>query len=371
MPTTRPDQYLIDDVCNACKSFDFQNKINWNMRHNQLLKIIEEKKLNKQKWNCVVPGSGGKDSTYQIIRAKELGLNPVFVTATTCDLSEIGRQNLDNIKKMGFDVIEISNSNVIREKINKISLELLGDVSWPEHVSIFTAPVKFAAAFKIPLILWGENPQIEYGGPEKSLSNNVLDQNWLEEFGGLMGFRVSDLIENYSFKEYELEIYNYPEEQILKENSVIGIFLGFYERWDCIKNYEVAKKNGFKPYKKSLEGCYFNFEKIDNYQHGIHDYFKFLKFGFARATDQLSYMIRRGKIDRKEGIKLARELEGKYPNSYMNKSLEKILFKIGVTKSQFTKICDNFTNKNIFKIDLAGSLIKDNDGSLTKLKYDN
>ena len=139
MPETRPDQYLNNaGVCNGCLSYDYQEKIDWGKRKNELLRIINEKKLDKNKWNCVVPGSGGKDSTYQIIKARELGLNPVFVTASTCDLSEIGRKNLENIKKIGFDVIEISNNAKVRSRINKIGLELLGDISWPEHVSILS-----------------------------------------------------------------------------------------------------------------------------------------------------------------------------------------------------------------------------------------
>ena len=372
MPDTRPDQYLDNKgVCNACLSFEFQNKIDWDQRKSELLKIIKDKNLDKNKWNCVVPGSGGKDSTYQIIRAKELGLNPVFVTASTCDLSEVGRKNLENIKNIGFDVIEISNKAKVRARINKIGLELLGDISWPEHVSIFTAPVKFALAYDIPLILWGENPQIEYGGPEGSLNNSILDQKWMDEFGGLIGFRVSDLIENHGFKKHELEYYKYPQEDALKDKSILGIFLGYYERWDGIRNYEVSKKNGFLAYEPELEGCYFNFEKIDNHQHGIHDYFKYLKFGFARATDQLCYMIRRDKISRPEGIKLAQKLEGKFPKSYMGKSLKDILSKIGVSENKFLEICDNFTNKKIFKTDQSGKLIKNDDGSLIKIKYDN
>ena len=372
MPDTRPDQYLNNEgICNACLSFDLQEKIDWQKRKFELLKIIREKNLDKDKWNCVVPGSGGKDSTYQIIRAKELGLNPVFVTASTCDLSDVGRYNLENVKKIGFDVIEISNNSKVRAKINKIGLELLGDISWPEHVSIFTAPVKFALAYNIPIILWGENPQMEYGGPKDSLNNSILDQKWMEEFGGLIGFRVSDLIENYNFKKHELETYDYPSKEILEEKSITGIFLGFYERWDSLRNYEISKKNGFLGYENKLEGCYFDFEKIDNYQHGIHDYFKYLKFGFARATDQLSYMIRRNKITRENAINLAQKLEGKFPKSYMGKSLEKILSKIGFTEKEFVNICDNFANKKIFKTDQSGKLIKLDDGSLIKLKYDN
>ena len=113
-----------------------------------------------------------------------------------------------------------------------------------------------------------------------------------------------------------------------------------------------------------MEGCYFNFEKLDNYQHGIHDYFKFLKFGFARATDQLSYSIRRNLISRDEAIKKLKTLEGKFPKSYMGKSLEEILNKIGMDKSNFKSICDKFTNKKIFKCDQGGNLIKDDNNNL-------
>lgn len=372
MPETRPDQYINNNgLCNACTSYNKINKVNWKKRNEELLRIIQNLNLDKKRWNCVVPGSGGKDSTYQIIKARELGLNPVFVTASTCDLSEIGRKNLDNIKNLGFDVIEISNNSKIRAKINKTALKLIGDISWPEHVSIFTAPVKFALAYKIPLILWGENPQIEYGGPKKSLNNNILDQAWMEEFGGLIGFRVSDLIDIYGFKNHEIEIYKYPEKKILKQNSIRGIFLGYYERWDSIRNYKISKKNGFSEYKENLEGCYFNFEKIDNYQHGIHDYFKFLKFGFGRATDQLSYSIRRGLISREKAIKLVQKIEGKYPHTYMGKSLKDILKKINMTENEFLKICDKFINKKIFLTDKYNKLIEDKKKNLIKKNYDN
>ena len=114
-----------------------------------------------------------------------------------------------------------------------------------------------------------------------------------------------------------------------------------------------------------------SFEKIDNYQHGIHDYFKYLKFGFGRATDQLSYLVRRGKISRSKAINEAKKYEGKFPQSYLGKSLDQILNKINLNINEFTIICDKFTNKKIFKCDSSGRLIKDKDGNLQKEKYDN
>jgi hypothetical protein len=138
-----------------------------------------------------------------------------------------------------------------------------------------------------------------------------------------------------------------------------------------MKNYKVAKKNGFKSFGNNLEGCYFDFEKIDNFQHGIHDYFKFLKFGFGRATDQLCYMVRRKKISREDAIKIAKNIEGKYPKSYMGKSLKDILNRVNITVEEFNKICDKFTNKKIFKVNQANELIRDENGCLIKNKYDN
>ena len=135
MPETRPDQYLDEKfICNGCKSYDNLKKINWKKREKNLHKIIKELNLNSKNWNCVIPTSGGKDSTYQAIKAKEIGLNPVLVNASTCDLSEIGRENIENQKNIGFDVVEINTNKNVRKKLNRIGLRTLGDISWPEHV---------------------------------------------------------------------------------------------------------------------------------------------------------------------------------------------------------------------------------------------
>ena len=367
MPDTRPDQIFNEHgVCNACLSFEKNKKVYWTKRAQELDKIINSTKSKNTNWDCVIPSSGGKDSTYQALWAKSKGLNPILVTATTCDLSYLGRKNLDNLKALGFDTVEISNKPDIRAKLNKTCIDLIGDISWPEHVSIFTAPIRFALNYKIPLILYGENPQIEYGGPEKSLSNYELDRKWLEEFGGLIGLRVTDLMEIHNFSKKDLSIYDYPSQEELKQFPIKSIFLGYFEMWDSIRNFEQAKKNGFLSYDKGLEGCFFNFEKLDKYQQGSHDYFKFLKFGFARATDQLCYSIRRNLISREEAIKKVKKLEGYFPKSYMGKNLKEILKKIDLPLEDFEKICDRFTNKKIFKCDQGGNLIKDEKGNLIK-----
>ena len=367
IPEIRPDQFLINGTCNACLSFENKKNINWNDKRKKLLEIISNLNLKKDSWNCIIPSSGGKDSTYQALRARELGLNPLIVTATTCHLSEIGKKNIENLKRIGFDTIEFSSNYEVRKKLNKICLKEIGDISWPEHVSIFTIPIKIACNFKIPLIIYGENPQMEYGGPTDSLGNFHLDRKWMEEFGGLIGLRVSDLYNHYNFKKKDLEFLEYPSGDDLEKNRIQSIFLGYFEEWDSLRNFEISKENGFEPFSQIVENCYFNFEKLDNYQHGIHDYFKFLKYGFGRASDQVSLLIRKKIISREEGIEIVRKYEGLFPNSYLGKSIKEILDNIDLSLEEFIKICDKFTNKKIFKCNQAGELIKDDFGNLVKM----
>jgi N-acetyl sugar amidotransferase len=372
IPDTRPDQYLkIENndftICNACLSFKNRSNIDWTVREKKLKKIILELKASDNKWNCIIPSSGGKDSTYQAIRARELGLNPLIVTATTCHLSDLGRYNIENLKKLGFDTIEFSANHLVRKRLNKICLKEIGDISWPEHVSIFTIPIKIAVKFNISLIIYGENPQIEYGGPDDSLNNFILDKKWLEEFGGLIGLRVNDLYTHYGFEKKELEFLEYPSAEELKKVNINAIFLGYFEPWDNIKNADIAKKNGFKDFGQSIEGGYLPYEKIDNYQHGIHDYFKYLKFGFGRASDQVSLLIRRNLLTRTEGINIVDKNEGYFPKSYLGKPIKEILNYIDMTLDEFIEICDKFTNKKIFKRNQAGQLIKDDNGNLIKV----
>ena len=373
MPNSKPDLFFDNKgVCSACNNFSNRKKINWDNKKKELSKILNNyKDKNSTNWDCIVPVSGGKDSTYQVLKMIELGLNPLCVTATTCDLTTIGRSNIDNIKKLGVDLIEMSPNPIIRSKLNRIGLTQLGDISWPEHVGIFTIPVRAAVNYKVPLIIWGENSQNEYGGPASSTENNILNRRWLEEFGGLLGMRVSDMIGFDGIEKKHLINYIYPSDDELSEIGVTGIFLGHYLPWDGLSNALVSIANGFTSFYKTVEGSMVNYENLDNYQTGIHDYFKFIKFGFGRATDITSLHIRRNRISREEGLQIVKNLDGKFPWTYLDKPLDEILSPLNISIDEFIKICDQFTNKKIFKTDGKGNLKKDSNGNLEKLNYDN
>jgi N-acetyl sugar amidotransferase len=372
MPSTRPDLVLdANGVCNACLAYEARKTVDWESRRTELLRLLEKYRQNGRNWDCIVPVSGGKDSTYQVIRMLQLGANPLCVTATTCDLSAIGRRNIENIKKLGVDYVEFSPNSVVRARLNRIGLMEVGDISWPEHCSIFTIPVRLAVQFGVPLIIWGENSQNEYGGPAAAAENNVLTRRWLEEFGGLLGLRVSDLSAAYGIDRRHLLAYQYPTDEDLQRVGVTGLFLGHYLPWDGLANALIAQANGFASLGTAVEGSMVDYENLDNHQTGIHDYFKFLKFGFSRATDIASLHVRRGRITREDALHIVKVRDGKFPWTYLGKPLAEILEPLELSVDEFVDICDRFTNKKIFTRDESGALKKDRRGNLEKVNDDN
>jgi len=373
MPDTKPDLHLDDHgVCNACRNYERRVEVDWDKRKTELLEILERyRSKDGSNWDCIVPVSGGKDSTYQVIRMLELGMNPLCVTSTTCDQSPLGRRNIENLKKLGVDYIEVSPNPKIRAKLNRIGLTQVGDISWPEHVGIFTIPVRAAVQFGVPLLIWGENSQNEYGGPAAAAENNVLNRRWLEEFGGLLGMRVTDMVGMQGIEAKHLIPYSYPSDAELARVGVTGLFLGHYIPWDGFSNALIAQAHGFETYHRTVEGSMVNYENLDNHHTGIHDYFKFLKFGFGRATDLACMHVRRGRLTRNDALEIVKRLDGEFPWEYLGKSLEDILAPLELSVDDFIRVCDKFTNKKIFQLDSNGALKKDRRGNLTKINYDN
>lgn len=372
MPDTKPDLHLDEEgICNACRSYENRATVDWEARKSELLKVLDRyRRSDGSNWDCIVPVSGGKDSTYQVVRMLQLGLNPLCVTSTTCDLSELGRRNIQNLKHLGVDYVEMSPNPLVRARLNRIGLTQVGDISWPEHVGIFTIPVRAAVQFNVPLIVWGENSQNEYGGPASAAEGSILNRRWLEEFGGLLGMRVSDLVGMEGIEARQLIPYSYPSDEELARVGVTGLFLGYYLPWDGLSNTLIAQSNGFITYDKVVEGSMVNYENLDNHQTGIHDYFKFLKFGFGRATDLACLHIRRGRLTRQDGLDAVRRLDGLFPWEYLGKPLADILEPLGMGVDEFIRVCDKFTNKKIF-VREGRALVKDARGNLRKINYDN
>ena len=165
--------------------------------------------------------------------------------------------------------------------------------------------------------------------------------------------------------------YSYPSDDELQRVGVTGIFLGYYLPWDGYQNALIAEGHGFETYSKFVEGSIADYENLDNYQTGIHDYFKFLKYGFGRATDLACLHVRRGRLMREDALNLVKRHDGKFPWIYLGCPIENILKEINMTLDEFIKVCNRFTNKKLFVCESKGNLVKDQYGNLTKVNYDN
>lgn len=368
-PETKPDLYFNEfGVCSACIAAEEKDKgVDWEKRKLDFFQIIDNYKLpaGKLGYDCIIPVSGGKDSTYQAYFMKEIcGMNPLCVCFETTSVTELGQRNLDNLSKMGMDVIHFKKNHEVYRKMVIEGFKRVGDEMWPNHLGIFTIPVMVAVKFQIPLIIWGENSQQEYGGPNlDSVKNTILNRKWLEEFGGLLGNRVQDMIGVEGITEKELTPYFYPSDEDIERVGVTGIFLGSYFFWDARKQLEIVKKVGFSVKEDGpIEGTYTNYENLDEKLVSLHDYLKFVKYGFGRATDHVNIDIRNGRISREEGKKLIIEIDGKYPHYGVKSFIEYS----GLTKSEIDKTIDSFTNPILFKQDEQGNFLRDQDGNLIR-----
>lgn len=347
MPNTRPDTDFVDGVCSACHHHDAQLKIDWMQRKEDLYKLFARQKPNSSGFDCVVASSGGKDSTAQVLALLDMGARPLVVTATTCMLTELGRKNIDNLKRFA-PTIEVTPNQRVRATMNRLGLQLVGDISWPEHVAIFTTPLRIAASLGIPLVFYGENPQAAYGGPIGSQDAMQLTQRWVSEFGGFLGLRMTDVVGKDGITESDIAEYRFPTPAELKKSKCEAHFLGQYiGPWNGRHNAAVAIYNGFK-YKSPTPTSWWEFENLDNAMTGIHDYFMWLKYGYGRACAQISVDIRYGGLTREEGLTRLARREGNIPLEYAGVTLYQVLDHIAISEKEFFDIATRFTNHELF-----------------------
>lgn len=369
MPSTRPEQVFTDGICDACHSSEDKHQaINWDSREQEFRTLLEKYRGDGSTYDCIIPVSGGKDSCYQAITMRDkYGMTPLCVTHTPCELTDIGLKNLNFLRDQGFDLIQVSGSRKSYKELVRIGFFKLGDCCWPEHIGIFTAPVRIAVNFKIPLLIWGENSQFEYGGPAASKENNFLDRNWLEQFQ-MCGHRISDVVHD-GIDLNDVKTLVYPDDEDVRKIGVTGLFLGYYEKWDTARNTDLCCNLGWqKNPTGAVEGAYNDIENLDcKWIGGLHDYMKFIKYGYGRATDQLCIEIRAGRMTRSQAIgELNKTSEGEIPWKYIPDFLDYLK----VSESDFLNNLDKFTNKMIFKRDEdTGRLLKNENGDLIRKYY--
>lgn len=336
MPDTRPDVPFIDGVCAACVTYQSRPAVDRDARKRMLVDLLD-----RFHGECIVPSSGGKDSTYQVMTLLEMGAHVTVVTARTCHLTDLGRKNIDNLARHARTVEYVPNMTV-RAKLNRLGLELVGDISWPEHSAIFSTPFNASHQLGIPLIFYGENPQNQYGGPLGSEEAMQMTRRWRSEFGGFLGLRPDDVVGKLGITDRDMDDYR------LNGDGQEAHFLGQYIPWDSHENAKVALEAGMKA-GLPCSANWWHFENLDNAQTGLHDYFGWRKYGYGRGCAQISVDVRCGRLARADALSWVKKNDGRFPEVYAGVEVDEVLDRICMPRSAAAKIADRFTNWDLFR----------------------
>lgn len=356
MPSTRPDLgFDAEGVCAACQSVERKLQIDWTARKAEFDRLCERARDEARKrgnaYDCICAVSGGKDSTWIASEIVRHGLRPLLVSFEPTAMTPTGEANLRNIARFG-DLIQVRKNPNVYRRLGLIGLEIVGDHEWPNHVGIFTSVAQCAVHWNIPVVFWGECPQTEYGAPSGKQFGRILDRVWLEEFGGLLGLRVSDLVERFGFKLPELDPYVYPTSIEIERVGVEGVFLGYYFPWDTVKQAAfVTESCGFRPLDKAPIGAIWPYENVDCALEYWHDVFGYVKFGYTRAHAQASIAIRHGHMSRTSAVAAVRKAS--FEVSTILDRPHDLCDYLGITTAKFRTILDRFVNPAIFDAGLS------------------
>ena len=342
LPDTRPN-LVIDSKGNCNCAASVKNKpVDWNARASMFREIVKSTKRLNRPYDCLIPVSGGKDSTWQLITALEAGLKPLCVTWRTPARNSLGQKNLDNLITIGTDHIDISINPNTERLFTLRSFEKYGSPVIPMHMAIHALPMNVALEKKIPLILWGENAASEYGGDAEDKGMEIT-RNWLKKYGVTHGTVAEDWVDE-KLSLSDLSIYAWPDENALKTESIRAVFLGEYFKWDPRDTAEIAKQHGFQEADQASVGQ-FKFADIDDaFLMAIHHWMKWYKFGITRTWDNLSLDIRSGKISREQAILEVSKIGGETPHV----EIEAFCKYVKISKKRFFEIAETFRNTEIW-----------------------
>jgi N-acetyl sugar amidotransferase len=371
-PSTKPDLHFNENgVCMACKYTDYYKNIDWDKRKQEFFELVDKfkSKNDNSNYDCTIAVSGGKDSTYQTHLIKEAGLKPLLLNFEPSYPTKVGKKNLQNlVDTFGFDLIEIKKSPVYK-KLAKIGFDIIGDHEWPNHVGIFVWPIRMANQFNIPITFYGEPRGIIGQGRWDTFEETGVEEmkrSDIEQYIGMNGFRLSDIIQHdKSITSKDVIPYTYPED--LKVD-IKGYDLGHYFEWEFKKNLEIIKNYGWQELDTNVEGTFVNFEDLDCGFMPIHQYFKFIKYGYGRATDHACYEIRQGRMTKKQAKELIIDYDGKVPVRHFKRFLEFL----DIDEEYFFSTVDRFANPLFFEKDDQNKYVRDNTQNLIlkKIWYD-
>ncbi len=339
-----------EGICDACRANEQKEKIDWEKREKELFQLLDKYRSKDGSYDCLVPGSGGKDSAYQAHVLKyKYGMNPLTVTWPPILYTDYGYQNWKNwIDIGGFDNVSFRRNGKVMKLLTKLAIENLLHPFQTFILGQKNLGPKLAAKFGIPLVFYGEN-EAEYGNPIADNSSSLRDKSFhtfknIDELY-LGGVSVKDLREKYNVGISDLLAFlPAPAEELEKANIQVH-YLGYYLRWTPQEVYYYAVENtGFKARPFRTQGTYSKYNSIDDKIDDLHYYTTFMKFGIGRATYDASQEIRNHHITREEGQALVKKFDGEFPDKYFNDIMEYI----EMEPQHFHDLCDRFRSPHLW-----------------------
>ncbi len=327
--------------CN-CATPQTKQAIDWQRRAENFGTLVEKAKGRGGDYDCVIPVSGGKDSTWQVVTCLQHGLKPLAVTWKPPVRTEIGAKNLANLISLGVSHIDFSIDPGVEKRFMYEALVRFGSPAIPMHMALFAIPLTIAVRFEIPLVVWGENSALEYGGDEADRRELELTNRWLLQYGCTFGTTAADWVSE-ELSRRDLAPYFRPTDEVLAKAGVRAVFLGCYFCWDPRRSYEVAAAHGFEADQRPRTGWY-DYADIDDVFISIHHWLKWYKFGFTRVFDNLSLEIRNGRMSREEAIAILRQGGDQTPHQ----DIERFCEYVGITIEHFLEVIERFRNPDVW-----------------------
>jgi N-acetyl sugar amidotransferase len=346
-----------EGVCSGCRYHESRSKldIDWEERKKMFEQIVDEaRKMRRARGNshdCVIPISGGKDSHFQVwLLKKKYGLNPLLVTFNHTYNSPAGLRNMQNlVEKSGCDhVLYTAGVDSVR-RLSRYMLETVGDLTWHYHAGIRTFPYQVAVKYNIPFMIWGEHGFAELTGIV-SLEDFVEFTRWTRKEHDMRGYEPTDLIGKGGITMDDIAPYIYPTDEEIENCEIRGIYLSNFFSWDAKAHAELMIKEwDFSPVTYERERTFNLYAKIEDHANDVHDYLKYLKFGYGRATDDASMEVRHGRMTREEGLKMVERYDARTPSS-----LEFYCDFLGLKRGEFYSLVESMRDPAIWKKNTNG-----------------
>ena len=350
MPDTRPGIKFDDDgICYPCKHYMNRKNIDWDKRWKELEKLADKYRgSNGNYYDCIITVSAGKDSFYQTHIFKEkLKMNPLLIMVNNFSWTNTGIQNWNTLlNNFGVDAHQVSLNPKICKKMFSLALDMYGSPTWYFDRAIYAYPIQMAVKLKIPLVIYGENTNYEYGGPIGDQETySAIDQIHNDVAKPIDWDVWLEADKTLSMKDFNPCFY--PSEEEIKNVNLDPVYLSYFVPWSGYKNMEYARTRGFRTLDDTGEwkrrGVIEQYDQIDTIGYMVHTWFKFVKFGHQKFTAVASLWVREGRISREEAVKLVNENDYKLDP----KMLADFLSFTGIEYENFWKAVDKYANTDI------------------------